>query len=115
MADEQLPDDILWHQSGVNSKGEPFVQLLRGNRVIGQMSPQEARDHAQAMIEAAEAAEQDAFIRDWVMTKVGAGEAQAAGLIADFRQYRRERTGKRGGPVSKREWIMPDDKKGEKP
>lgn len=111
MADEKIPDDILWHQSGVNAKGEPFVQLIQGGKVIGQMSPQEARDHAQAMIEAAEATEQDGFIMDWVINKVGAGPQQAAGLIADFRQYRRERTGKRGGPVNKREWVMPDDKK----
>jgi hypothetical protein len=39
--DEKLPDDVLWHQSGVlwhqsgvNAKGEPFVQLIRGTTVI---------------------------------------------------------------------------------
>lgn len=109
MADDKLPDDILWHQSGVNKEGDPFVQLLRGNKVIAQMDPAQARDHGRAILEAAEAAEQDAFIFDWVLNKVGGGSTQAAGLLQDFRAYRRERTGKQGGPVNAREWIMPDD------
>lgn len=107
------PEDepqILWHQSGVNSKGEPFVQLLLNERIIGQMSPEEARDHARAITEAAEAAEQDAFIFDWVTRKVGSAPEQAAGLLQDFRAYRLERTGKRGGPSNPRDWVMPDKK-----
>lgn len=107
MPDEKIPDDILWHQSGVNQIGEPFVQLIRGTQVIAQMDPQQARDHGQAILEAAEAAEQDAFIFDWVVNRVGSGVDQAAGLLQDFRQYRRERTGKRGGPVNAREWVPP--------
>ncbi len=105
MSDEKLPDDILWHQSGVNPQGEPFVQLLKGGKVIGQMSVTEARDHARAMTEAAEAAETDAFIFTWVIKQVGAGPQQAAGLIADFRRYRAEVTGKREGPTNPREWV----------
>ncbi|HEU0142919.1 MAG TPA: hypothetical protein VFQ79_24580 [Bryobacteraceae bacterium] len=49
--------DILWHQCGVSPRGEPFVQLLRGDQIIGQMSPEQARDFARAITEAAEAAE----------------------------------------------------------
>lgn len=109
MPDEQIPDDVLWHQSGVNQKGEPFVQLIRGHHVIAQMSPEQARDHARAMTEAAEASEQDAFIFDWVKHKVGAGPDQAAGLLQDFRQYRRERTGKSSGARDAGDWVMPDD------
>ncbi len=104
---EQLPDDILWHQSGVNAKGEPFVQLLKGRKIIGQMTPEEARDHARAITEAAEAAEQDAFIFDWVCNQVGSGPEQAAGLLRDFRAYRLKRTGKRGGPSDPKDWVMP--------
>lgn len=105
--DEKLPDDILWHQTGVNTKGEPFVQLLRGGKVIGQMSPEQARDHAHAILEAAEAAEQDAFIYDWVLNKVGGGPAQAGGLLVDFRKYRAERSNNKGGPHRPDDWVKP--------
>jgi hypothetical protein len=109
MSDEKLPDNILWHQSGVNQKGEPFVQLLRGTEIVGQMSVTEARDHARAMTEAAEAAETDAFVFQWVVKQVGAGPEQAAGLLADFRRYRAEVTGKREGPTNPRDWVKGAD------
>jgi len=108
MSDNKIPDDILWHQSGVNAKGEPFVQLLRGTAIVGQMSTTEARDHAQAMLEAAEAAETDAFILKWVREHVGAGDEQAVGLLADFRRYRSMITGKREGPQRSGDWVMPE-------
>jgi hypothetical protein len=107
MAEEKVPDNIIWHQSGINQKGEPFVQLLRGTDIIGQMSVQEARDHAQAMIEAAEAAETDAFIYQWVIEHVGAGVEQAGGLLVGFRRYREQMTGKRQGPTNPRDWVKP--------
>jgi hypothetical protein len=108
MPDEKLPDnDIIWHQSGINQKGEPFVQLLRGDQIIGQMTTGEAREHAQAMLEAAEAADQDAFLWDWTINHVGSGPVQAMGLIVDFRKYRAERTGKSQGPTNPRDWVMP--------
>lgn len=110
MPDEPQPRDILWHQSGVNAAGEPFVQLLKGETVIGQMTPEEARDHAHAMLEAAEAAEQDAFIYDWVQNRVGCGREQAAGLLVDFRRYRAERSNKKGGPTRPGDWVMPEKK-----
>ena len=91
---EGLP---LWHQSGVNGRGEPFIQLIKGTEIIAQMNLDEAREHALAVLEAAEASEQDAFIYDWVKNKVGCGPEQAAGLLGDFRRYRMERTGKRSG------------------
>jgi len=109
MSDDKIPDDVLWHQSGVNAKGEPFVQLIQGTDVIAQMSVDEARDHGHAILEAAEAAETDAFLFDWVIHHVGAGKEQAAGLLVDFRKYRAERTGKRHGPTSPRDWVMPPD------
>lgn len=108
--DEQqsVPGEVLWHQSGINPKGQPFVQLLLGMRIIGQMTPEEARDHGRAMLEAAEAAEQDAFMFDWVTHQVGAGPQQAAGLLVDFRRYRAERTGKSQGPTRPTDWVMPE-------
>ncbi len=100
-------DDELWHQSGVNLQKEPFVQLLRGDKLICQMTPEQARDHAQAMIQAAEAAETDAFLFHW-MTKVLEMPAQAgAKLLAEFRKYREAMTGKSEGPTKPEDWVMP--------
>jgi hypothetical protein len=100
-------EQIIWHQSGVNQKGEPFVQLLLGEKIIGQMDPEQARDHARAILEAAEAAEQDAFLWSWVIEKVGAGPEQAAGMIVDFRKFRATRTGKSQGPTRPNDWVKP--------
>lgn len=94
---EKPEDGIpLWHQSGVNRAGEPFVQLILGEKVIAQQSVAQAREHGLAMFEAAEAAEQDAFLVHFFKSK-GAGEKQAAIILQDFRNFRREQTGKRSG------------------
>jgi hypothetical protein len=104
------PEDVLWHQSGVNPAGEPFVQLLRGTEVIGQISAEQARDHGHAILEAAEAAEQDAFMLDFLQTKVNLDLERAVLVLQDFRRYRVERSGKRGGPTTAREWVFPHGK-----
>jgi hypothetical protein len=96
MADNE-EEGVLWHQSGVNRKGEPFVQLIRNDKVIAQQSSEQAREHALAVLEAAEASEQDAFLVYWVKAAVGADERAAAGMLQDFRKWRRAHTGKRSG------------------
>jgi hypothetical protein len=47
---------VIWHQSGVNKNGEPFVQVFFDGEVITQFSPEEARKFAMIFLEAAEAA-----------------------------------------------------------
>jgi hypothetical protein len=104
--DNKLPKEhILWHQSGVSPTGQPFVQLLQDDQIIGQMTPTEARDHARAITEAAEAAEQDAFLVDFGERHLGSREAGLRLLMA-FREYRAE-TGKSQGPRDPRDWLMP--------
>lgn len=105
MAEDKISDEILWHQSGVNSKGEPFVQLIRGDKVIAQMSPEQARDHGHAIIEAAEASEQDAFIYDWVQTALELPAVAAGRMLIAFREYRAQRTNKKGGPTRPGDWV----------
>jgi len=100
-------------QSGVNPKREPFVQLVANGEIVCQMRPAEARAFARTLLEAAEATEQDAFIYDWVINHVAAGEAQAIGLIVDFRRYRAERFGKSQGPTRPEDWVMPNREAGE--
>lgn len=105
--DARPPEPRLFHQSGVNPKGEPFVQLLLDGRVIAQMAPEEARDHARAITEAAEAAEQDAFLMDFFQTRIRLDFNRAGQVLIDFRRWR-EKRGKRGGPTDPKDWTMPD-------
>jgi hypothetical protein len=108
-APEKPSDVVLGYQSGVNTKGEPFVQLLLKGAIVGQLTPAEARAHAYGVLQAAEAAETDAFLFQWVIKHVGSGPGQAAGLLADFRKYRAQITGKRHGFTGQQgDWIMPE-------
>jgi hypothetical protein len=102
----------LWHQSGVNRKGEPFVQLMIDDKVVGQFSPEECRDHARSILEAAEAAEQDAFMLDFAKGTIGTTEEGSVRLLQEFRRYREER-GKKGPPSDRRDFMVTD--KHEKP
>ena len=104
-------EKTLWHQSGVAPTGDPFVQLLLDEEIIAQLSPEQARDHARAITEAAEAAEQDAFIMEFMQKRVGLDFNRAANVLVDLRNYRSERTGKSQGPRDPRDWVMPPDGK----
>jgi len=100
-------DSVLWHQSGVAPTGEPFVQLLRDEEIIAQMSPEQARDHARAITEAAEAAEQDAFLMSFAREQIGLPFNEAGKILIAFREYRARTTGKSQGPTKARDWVMP--------
>lgn len=108
MSDEH----VLWHQSGVNKNGEPFVQLLQDDKVICQLTPEQARDHAKNMLEATEASEQDAFMLSFFRDQVGLDMQRCFALIVDFRKWREAR-GKKGPPSDRREFVVTD--KHEKP
>lgn len=107
MSDKSPQNRTLWHQSGVSPTGEPFIQLLLDEQIIAQLSPEMARDHARAILEAAEAAEQDAFIMAFAQKRIGLDFTQAGRLLMDFRAYRAELTGKSQGPSNPRDWVMP--------
>jgi hypothetical protein len=95
----------------VNKAGQPFVQLLLDNQIIAQMTTEEARDHARAITEAAEAAEQDAFMLSFMQEKVGLDLNRAFQVLLDFRAWR-VRTFKSGPPTSKEQWVMPQETDG---
>src|SRR5262245_52956936 len=104
---KERKEKTLWHQSGVSPSGEPFIQLLLDTEIIAQLSPEQARDHARAITEAAEAAEQDAFIMDFAVAKIGMPFDEAGKILIALREYRAEQTGKSQGPRDKRDWVMP--------
>lgn len=104
---------MLNHQTGVNKDGEPFVQLLLNrngkDEVVTQMSPQQCRDHALACLEAAEAAEQDAFLVWFMREKIGSTLEQAGQILIEFRHWREVQSGIQTGMKV----IPPEHAKGE--
>jgi len=98
---------VLWHQSGVNAKGEPFVQLFQDEEIICQLTPEQARDHAKNVLEATEASEQDAFLLNFFQDKIGTDTQRAMQIVVEFRKWREER-GKKGPPSDAREFVRTD-------
>jgi hypothetical protein len=93
MSDKQ--PKTLWALSGVNRKGDPFVQLKLDDQILAQMTPAEARNHAQDIAEAAEAAETDAFLFDFLTTAIKTDAGRVAALLQEFRKWREARGGQR--------------------
>lgn len=81
--------------SGFGGKRGPFVTLLLDGEQIIQMSVAEAQHHAMCVLEAAESAETDGFIAEYVRQNfVDPAEApemahrMTAVILKDFRAYR---------------------------
>ena len=81
----------LWASSGYGGKSrQPFVSI-HWKDVMQQLSLEDARRFARSIYEAAEAAEQDAFIFEWVKEATGADDAGAANLLHEYRRWRERR------------------------
>jgi hypothetical protein len=83
----------IFMTSGVNEKGEGFVTVAahgnEGTILIGQLSPDEMREHALAYMESAEAADQDAAVLR-VIKKLDLPEQIAGMIIGELRENRKE-------------------------
>jgi hypothetical protein len=91
--DTQPPAEILV-ESGVSYPDfRPFVTLRLGDQ-RGQLDPAEARQHALLILEAADAAESDAFIVQLLEQRVDMRHDQIARVLADFRTFRAQVRGK---------------------
>jgi len=74
--------------------GAPLVELSWGDQAA-QFTPDEARAHALRVLEVAEAADQDAFLMDFLLHKVGVVEIEKRAMVLnDFRAWREAREGK---------------------
>jgi len=85
----------LFWASGVNQKGEPFVQLSKvyksGKReIIAQLDPWGARDCALNALSAAEAAQTDALLMKFFRERVEVDPQRTAAILLDFRNLRAE-------------------------
>ena len=74
---------------GRNSQ-QPLVTLGWGDLMPRQMSPDEAREIARMLLEAAEAADQDGFIVDFAQRGLGQTEETAVHMLAAFRGWREQ-------------------------
>lgn len=72
--------------------GQGMVQLSTA-RNEAQLTPAEARHLAQSLIEAAEAAEQDAFLVHFFTTVAGFTQPEAAAILVQFRELRDQQEG----------------------
>lgn len=92
MSDEKTHpiDPNILVESLVSARtGKPVVHI-RWGPMDGQLTPEEARRHAQALMEVAFAAELDAFVVKWVTTAIGADTQKALMVLRDFRAWRQE-------------------------
>lgn len=70
---------------------KPFVNLRHQDWVV-QITPQEAREWALNILECSEAAEQDAFLVEFLAEKTEIPEDSAVFILKDYREWREKRT-----------------------
>jgi len=86
--DKPEPNPQIWVNSIVSSKTlEPWVTVEWGER-RGQLRPDEARAHAVGVLEAANAAESDAFVMEVLMKDAALSLHTAFQALVDFRAWR---------------------------
>lgn len=86
---QEIEEGILFAESiyGFRTR-KPIVKISYGITFETQMSPEEARQFAHSIFEAAEAAETDAFLMEWLEKRIGidTDEGKVA-VLADFRKW----------------------------
>lgn len=87
---EARPDVLI--QAVVRSGDhEPFVQMKWGD-ASGQLTVEEARQHARHVLECAEAAQHDAAWLRFNVLELGLEEEAAVQILADLRRFRGDST-----------------------
>lgn len=98
---ENIEEGVLYAESmyGLNTR-EPIVKISYGITFECQMSPTEAREFALSVLAAAEGAETDAFMVDWLAKNVKITDpAKVALFISDFRRSREQETAIYSQPI----------------
>jgi hypothetical protein len=107
------PDDTstIAAVSGVNQRGNGFVHIametgkgITRTRGVMQCTAAEARQIAQQIAEAAEAAETDAFLFQFLQSKVQLDPARAAMVLNDFRIWRETSGGVKANQPEQEHW-----------
>lgn len=92
----------------VGTDGEPKVTMAWGDQ-RGQLSPDETRQHAMLMLEAAENAVHDAAIFQFFTKECGQDDSTAAHALTAVRLFRRDKWGHSGREGYKMEAKTSDD------
>jgi hypothetical protein len=88
---EPEQDHAIWIETMVASRtGDPFV-VIRWYDHSGELTPHEARLQALQLLAAAAAAECDAFLVDFVCSRIGVDKEKAVRILQEFRRYHDER------------------------
>lgn len=83
----------IWVEPIVSHRnGEGKVNLRWGN-LSAQFSVGEAREHAHGIIEAAEAAETDAFLCEYFEKSLGLSKGKMGAILQEFRAFRERKKG----------------------
>src|SRR5688572_21904936 len=77
--------EIESYVSHQDAKG--YVKLAWGNE-SGKLTPEEARLHAFKVMEAAEAADTDAFMMEWLVSNLGIDFMKGLLVLREFRKFR---------------------------
>lgn len=92
--DQRLDPDMIMVSSMVATRtGEPLV-ILRWFTSVAQFPPAQARDLALNLLDAAEAANTDAFLMGFVSQTLGGRPEDGAQILAGFRKFRAQQGGK---------------------
>lgn len=87
------PETAFWAQSSYGARTRQPIVVLRHQDWVLQVSPEEAREIALSILEAAESARSDAFLVEWVKASCGADDEGAARLLHEFRNWRKAHAG----------------------
>lgn len=91
MSDEAAFSEVQVRSLVSHKTREPRVEVHWKDSAQLQMTPDETRALALNLINAAEAAEQDAFMVWFAEKRVGAKERDAGAILSEFRDWRENR------------------------
>jgi hypothetical protein len=86
---------------GANTR-QPYVELYLGTRMV-QLTPLKAREIARYLLEAAEAAEGDGFLVEYIEKISELPTEQAVGVLVEFREFREQQR------AEQRRWEYPEE------
>jgi len=82
------PSVTMWAYCGITDMGAPFVRLVRNEQPLIQVHPDAARSLGLALMESADAADQDAFMYAFWRNTFGKSHEDAMMMIGALRRFR---------------------------